>query len=887
MIKPHRKGRPRPPRWADTLLERFLPPDLLEDVLGDLHEVFARQAEERGPARARRAYLVAALSYVRPYFCGRRKRFYRHAAAYPNHLLFSAMLRSYFLTASRNLRRQPAFTAINVAGLALGITSCLLIFLFLHQELSYDRFFAKADRTYRVGVVGQWNNETVYTGITPYPLARALRTDFPELETVTQINHGGAGLVTVGTERYTDPELIFADSLFLSVFEYPFVAGDPRTALAEPNAVVLTESLARTYFKGAPALGREILLDNTDLLKVTGVMKDVPRNTHLPFQMVVSYANYQRRNPNTTRWKYTNHGYAYVVLPGKLSPGQVESKLPAFLAKHLGTEAAKGARYLLQPLTAIRYDSRFALHNPGDTVGKETLWALASLGVLLVLIACVNFVNLSAARALQRQREVGVRKVLGGRRGQLVAQFLTETFLVTALAAVLSVGLTWLLVPRLNAFLVFTELDAAPDGRLVAFAVGITAVVALLSGLYPALKLSGYQPVTALSKGIGAVAGRKSFFSLGRSMVVFQFAAAQVLIIGTLVVTSQTDYFRRKELGFTKEAIVNFDLPDADPQQMAFLRNELLHHPHIAGVAFGKGAPTSNDKGFGTNISVEEREGINCLVKPVDAYYHDTYGLTLLSGRWVPDREAKNGMHAFVINETMLRKMGYRRPEDALGRRVKIWLWEPFEGTITGVVRDFHLTSLKEEIAPLALLNLPVGFSKGGIKLAGGHPPQALAYVKKVFARVFPEAVFSYAFLDENIARLYEREDKIQTLFTAFAGMAIFIACLGLLGLSAHAAVQRTKEVGIRKVLGASVPQLVALLSREFALLVGVAFLIAAPLGWYVMHKWLENFAYRVPVGAGTLVWAGLAALAVALLTVSFQVIKAALANPVNSLKSE
>ncbi|CAA9233257.1 MAG: Acidobacterial duplicated orphan permease (function unknown) [uncultured Cytophagales bacterium] len=878
---------PTPPRRVDRLLEWLLPPDLLEDVLGDLHEVFGRQAAELGAAKARRAYLWAALTYAQPYFYRRRKKFDRPVHPYPNHFLFSAMLRSYFLTAYRNLRRQPAFTAINVVSLALGITCCLLIFLLLRQELSYDRFHAKADRMYRVSATGHWNGETSYTGITPYPLARALRTDFPELETVTQINHGGAGLVTVGTKRFPDPELIFADSLFLSVFKYPLLAGDPRTALAQPNSVVLSESLARTYFGDAPALGKEMLLDNADLLKVTGVMKDVPRNTHLPFQMVVSFANYQRGNPDVQKWDYSNHGYVYVVLPQKLAPGRIESKLPAFMARHIGAETAKNARFLLQPVTDIRFDTRFALHNVGETVGRETHWALASLGVLLVLIGCVNFINLSAARALRRQREVGVRKVLGGRRSQLVWQFLAETLLLTTLAAALSVGITFLLVPRLNAFLGFTELAAAPDGFLVAFVAGLTAVVALLSGLYPALTLSAYQPVLALKNGIGAITGRKSLFSLGRGMVVFQFAAAQVLIIGTLVVTSQTDYFRRKELGFAKDALVNFRLPTRDVQKLSLLRNELLRHPRIAAVSFGKGAPTSNDHGFGTNLSVEGKEGISVFVKAVDAHYQDTYGLTLRAGRWLADREVKDGRYEFIINETLLRKMGYRKPEEALGRTVKIWLWQPFEGTVTGVVRDFHLTSLKEEIAPLALLNLPVGFSQAGVKLAGGHTPETLAYVKNVFSRAFPQEVFTYEFLDEHIARLYAREDKIEKLFTAFAGMAVFIACLGLLGLSAHAAVQRTKEVGIRKVLGASLPQLVALLSREFALLVGVAFLVAAPLGWYLMHKWLENFAYRVTVRPGTLLLAGLGALAVALLTVSFQAVKAARANPVHSLRSE
>ncbi len=353
------------------------------------------------------------------------------------------------------------------------------------------------------------------------------------------------------------------------------------------------------------------------------------------------------------------------------------------------------------------------------------------------------------------------------------------------------------------------------------------------------------------------------------------------------MVTSQTEYFRRKELGFAKDALINFRLPTQDVQKLSLLRNELLRHPHIAAVSFGKGAPTSNDKGFGTSLSVEGKEGINVLVKAVDAHYQDTYGLTLRAGRWLADREVKDGRYEFIINETLLRKMGYRKPEEALGRTVKIWLWQPFEGTVTGVVRDFHLTSLKEEIAPLALLNLPVGFSQAGVKLAGGHTPETLAHMKNVFSRAFPQEVFTYDFLDEHIARLYAREDKIEKLFTAFAGMAIFIACLGLLGLSAHAAVQRTKEVGIRKVLGASLPQLVALLSREFALLVGVAFLVAAPLGWYLMHRWLENFAYRVAVRPDTLLLAGLGALAVALLTVSFQAVKAARANPVHSLRSE
>ncbi|MBD0260252.1 MAG: ABC transporter permease, partial [Cytophagales bacterium] len=735
------------------LLERFLPPDLLEDVLGDLHEVYHRQVQEQGPNNARRSHLRAVFAYVRPYFYGRRKRFYRHTAPYPNHSLFSAMHRSYFLTAFRNLRRQPAFTAINVAGLALGITSCLLIFLLLRQELSYDRFFAKADRTYRVGATLQWNNQTVHTGITPYPLAKALRTDFPELEAVTQIDNAGTSLVEVGTDRFLEPEVILADSLFLSVFEYPFLEGDPGKALAEPNAVVLTQSLANKYFKGEPALGKEILMDNTYLLKVTGVMKDVPKNTHLPFRMVVSYAT--SKNPNAERWNYTNQGYAYVVLPEKLMPAQVTGKLPAFAAKHLGVDKAKNVHYLLQPITDIRFDTRFALKNITDTVGKETLWALASLGILLVLIASVNFVNLSAARALRRQREVGIRKVLGSLRGQLVAQFLAETFVVTTLAAGIAVGTALLLVPRLNEFLEFTELHFTPDGQLLAFLAGLTAAVALLSGLYPALKLSGYQPVLALKNGIGAVRGRKSIFSLGRSTVVFQFVAAQILIIGTLVVSRQTEYFRRKELGFAKEALVNFYLPE-DKEKLALLRSELLRHPRITAVAFGKGAPTSEDKGFGTALSAEEKEGIDCLVKPADAYYKDTYGLTLLAGKWLSDREVKNGVYEFIINETMLKKLGYLTPEEALGRPVKTWLWEPFTGTITGVVRDFHLTSLKEEITPIVLMNLPVGFSQAGVKLTGDHTSETLAYMKKVFQQAYPDGMFTYSFLDEAIADLYK-----------------------------------------------------------------------------------------------------------------------------------
>jgi predicted permease len=806
--------------------------------------------------------------------------------SYDSTPIYSDMLKNYFTIAIRNIRKRPSFPFINVISLSVGITCCLLIFLLLRSEWSYDRFFSKGERIYRVGAVMTTPDGTVYNGKTPYPLANALRADFPEFESVTQIHYSRGGLVTVENDRYHEQNFIYADSVFLSVFNYEWLAGSPEAALAQPNSVVLTQALAKKYFNGKDAMGKVIKLDNTHTLKVTGIMKDVPTHTHLPFSMLISYANYASNNPNITRWNYINQGATYALLPERVLSAQLESRMPAFIAKHLEADVAKNTSYLLQPLHEIRFDTRFAKNNFTETVGKETLWILASIGVIIILIACVNFINLSSAQSIKRQKEVGMRKVLGGKKEQIVWQFLSETFVLAIVAVVLSLGFTFLLVPRLNQFLEFTELHFTFDAYVIGFLLGLTSLVGILAGLHPALVLSSYKPALALKSSISAHTKRKGYFSFGRSMVVFQFVAAYVLIIGTMVVSSQMKYFQQKDLGFVKEAILNFYINDQDEQKLALLRNELLNNPQITSVSFGKGAPTSNDV-FTANFGLEGKEPFEIKVKPVDGYYKDTYGLTLKAGQWYQPKEVQKGKYEFVINETMLKSMGYQQPEEVLGKPITLWLWEAFEGTIVGVVHDFHMASLKEAIAPLVMMNLPVAFSQAGVKLSGPNLKETVQYIEKTYQQTYPEDMFGYFFLEENITQLYKREEKIETLFMTFSGMAIFIACLGLLGLSSHAAIRRTKEIGIRKVLGASVSQVVFLLSKEFAALVLVAFLIAFPLAWYAMNQWLQNFAYGIEIGIRTLVGAGMLVLFLALLAISYQSIKAAMANPVKSLRSE
>jgi ABC-type antimicrobial peptide transport system permease subunit len=791
------------------------------------------------------------------------------------------MLSNYFTIALRNLKKNASFTTINMLGLALSLTCCLLIFLILRFEASFDHFFAKGEQIYRVVTLSKTENEQNYLSKTPYPLAKALRSDFPELEKVTQIHYDlFGGLVTIDKDRYSESKIVYADSLFLSVFEYKWISGDAKQALTEPNSVVLTESLAKKYFKGQQALGKIIEFNSSLLLKVTGVIENIPNNTHLPFSMLISFSAYKDRDMHM--WGYTNQGYTYVVLPKIVSNKSINNKLPGFLSKHIPEEGTKGLTFELQPLFDIRFDTRFATSNPTATVSKEMLWTLGFIGVLIVLIACANFINLSTAQAIKRGREVGMRKVLGSTKEQVIFQFLSESILLTSFAVFLSIIFTYLLIPKLNAYIEFTEIHFSLDLSLILFLLSITLMVGIVAGLYPAMILAKFKPILALKNNISSLTIGKSYFSLGKGMVIFQFVAAQVLIIATLVVSQQMEYFQNKDLGFNKEAIVNFYLPSQDIQKLALIRNRILEHPQIKSVAYGKGAPTSNDI-FGTGFNMEGKEGFGISVKSADEFYLETYGLTLLAGNWLPQRVADKSPHKFVVNETMLKKMGY----NVLGKNISIRLWDKFDGVIVGVVKDFHLTSLKEEIAPLVIMNLPEAYSQAGIKLSAQNVKESLLHIEKVYKDVFAQSSFSYSFLNEEIAKLYVREEKIQTLFKYFAGAAIFIACLGLFGLTSYTVIRRTKEIAVRKVLGASVTQIVILLYKEFAILVIIAFLIASPLSWYLMNGWLEGFAYSIKIGIGTMATAGMIALLVAFSTISFHAIKSALANPIKSLLNE
>lgn len=786
------------------------------------------------------------------------------------------MISNLFLIAIRNIRRHFSYALLNVLGLSLGIATCIIIFLVVRNELSYDRYHRKADRTYRVTLNAIDFNPSVSMAITP-----ALRNDYPELE-VTQVWYQSDGVVKVGDQRYNEKGYCFADQHFVNVFDQQWLAGNPRSALSDPNTVVLTESMAHKYFGKGDAVGQVIKLDNQYDLKVTGVIRDPPPNTHLPFRFLVSFETVRKEiKPDQLPFYAIMGGFTYFVTPEHYDITKLQNQMHDFVARHWGKDLAKEARLPLQPLTAIHYDTRYLHSADMPTVSRETYWALGSVGLLIILIAAINFVNLSSAQAIKRAKEVGVRKVLGANRLQLVFQFLGETSLLvlvalllgtTAAAAFLSKAADWL------------DLKIGPsalfDLQVILFIASVTVLLILIAGLYPAFVQSAFNPVAAIkSMKMPVVRG----LSLRKSLVVVQFIISQILIIGTLVVAYQMDFFMNRDLGFKKEAIVSFFVPDGRKREV--LQQKLMTIPGVKAISFSSGEPgfNSNFAPFSAPDRGIDKDDVTEL-KFIDENYTDMFGLTMLAGKKVNRKDANDTLHQVVVNETLIHKLGIMDPQQAIGVR--------FKGagtvvTIAGVVKDFQSESKHKARRPIIMDYRTRRFFRASASLQPKGMPQTIRGIEKVWTSLFPDEMFNYEFLDDRIAGFYRQEQKLYTAFRFFVGIAILIGCLGLYGLIAFATLQRTKEVGIRKVLGASLASILYLFSKEFIWLIFIAFLIAAPVAYYAMHSWLENFAYHISISTGTFVVAIMASFVIAACTIASQTIKAALANPVKALRIE
>lgn len=807
------------------------------------------------------------------------------------------MIRNYLTVALRNLLRNRSYAFINMAGLTIGITSCIIIFLIINYDLGFDKFHSKYDRIYRVVRENKLPAVGIeYGTVTPYPFARAFHQDFPEIPLLTEFEYQQEVLVSSGSEKQQADAVIFADSLFFRVFDFEVLSGDPNRELGLPGKVFLTESFAAGMNLKE---GDRIRLNNKLELAVAGLLKDPPPHSHMDFSLIASMPSFTTEYFGwpLDSWGMTASAYSYLVLPENMKPEQVTEKFKGFVQKYHSADDAKAMSYHLQPLKNIHFDGHY-VENPGKSVNisYNSLFVLGALGVFIMVIACINFINLATALALKKSKEVGVRKTLGARRGQLTVYFLGETLLLTLFAVIISMGLTEWILPWLRDF---TEralyLDLLGNPGIIIFLLVLIVAATLFSGFYPAIVLAGFNPAAVLKNKISGKGSSNS--SVRRFLVVFQFLIAQVMIIGTLVISDQMDYFHTKSLGFNKDAIVTIPLPDNKMNQLESLRARLATISGVESFSFCVGAPTSNNN-MRTGFFLEERgpeESYRVGIKTADYYYRDTYGIKLKAGRWFYEEEEKrandtslniNERYVLVINEAAARQLGFDDPEQALGKRIGMGLYD-VKAPVVGVVEDFHTSSLHEVIEPVVIINFPSLYYDVGIRIKPQDMPGTISAIEKTWSSVYPEYYFEYEFLDDHLEGLYRQESRTLTLFKVFSSVSIFIGCLGLLGLVSFMATQKVKEIGVRKVFGASVTNIVMLFSKEFTRLVIIAFLLAAPLSWYLMHQWLQTFAYRVDIHWGVFAIGISFTLFIALAAVSYRSIRAAYANPVDTLRTE
>ncbi len=799
------------------------------------------------------------------------------------------MLRNYLKSAVRNAWKQKSFSLINLLGLAVGIACCVIIALFVMDELAYDKFHSKSDRLYRLNkIVTPSSGGTELHAITSGMMGPTLAADYHEVEqAVRLLPWFDDVLMTVDELTLKVPDVVIADSNFFAVFDFALVQGDPSTALAKPLSLVLSKSTARRFFGEENALGRTVHGFRDQLYTVTGVIEDAPENSHLQYKALISWSSTvpgvgALNMPWLNRW-ITQVNFTYLLLRENAGPGIFEQKLKTFMQKYMPEQADQYELYL-QPFRDIYLNSADIRYTGKNKVGNQVyVYVFSAIAVLILVIACINFINLATAQATKRAREVGMRKVLGGQRKQLVAQFLGESMLFSFLALLVALGLVELLLPQVNGFVdknLQLGLVSSPAVLLILSA-GV-GFVGLAAGSYPAFMLSGYQPLETIKDT--SPGDRKSGFAR-KVLVTAQFAISMILIVATVVVFKQMHFVHSKNLGFEKEQLVVLPVGNTDiAEQFDAFKNEVLRHPNILQAAGSNSYPGEEAMSFGIRPEgIPEDEQWTAHAIRVDDYnFLDTYKLEMAAGRYFSPQFGTDASNGVVINEALARSLGWK---DAIGKRLDI-RGELQDGRVIGVVKDFHMRSLHHNIEPL-ILYYAIRHENLSLRIGTDDIPGTISFLQEKWREFEPRHPFEYQFLDQKFDRLYHSETKLLQIFGMFAGLAIFIACLGLLGLAAFTAQQRTKEIGIRKVLGSSVTGIVGLLSKDFVKLVLLANVIAWPVAWYVMHKWLQDFAYRIDIGWWTFALAGVLALVIALLTVSTQAVKAALANPVESLRYE
>ena len=820
------------------------------------------------------------------------------------------MFRNYFKTAWRNLMKNKIFSLINIAGLSIGMAACLLILQYVSFQLSFDQFNKNADDIYRVVNDRYQNGKLVQHGTITYSaIGKAMQDDFPEVINHTRVEPFGEQIITYGNKKIGDQEVLAVDNAFLSMFSYPIIAGDKINGLQNPNSIILTETLARKIFdikenNFGSLIGKTIVISRDSLpYKITGIMKDVPENSHLSFDILLSYNSlYSGGNGG---WQQADYDFTdsdfwhYIQLRHGTNYKALQAKFDAFSQRHFQGNKVSGSteKFYLQPLSNAHLYSDFE-YEIGNTASATVVWGLLIIAVLIIILAWINYINLSTAKSLERAKEVGVRKVAGASRQQLIRQFLTESFIINVIALSIAFLIVTLVQQGFNN-LVQRQLSLSYlfEKGLSGYNISAALVILIITGIfvagfYPAFVLSSFKPILVL-KGKYTTSGKGIF--LRKILVVGQFAITIMLIIGSFVVYKQMSFVSQQNLGMNLSQILVIKPPILTGWDSTFInkenafKNELKQLPHIYGASvIGRTPGVEMARAFDVHrTDVNTNNKLSMRNASVDADFIKVFGIKLLAGRNFTNTDYNpdwNKLHNVILNEYAVKQLGFGSNNDAIGKTISLFerSWD-----VIGVINDFHQKSLRYPVEPTIFLpgygtNNPIC-----IKVDTKNLASTVGAIKAKYSSFFPGNYFDYYFLDDHFNQQYVNDQLFGKVFTIFAGFAIFIACLGLLGLSLFATTQRTKEIGVRKVLGASVSNIVMLLSKDFVKLVIIAFIIASPVAWFIMHNWLQDFAYRINISWWIFFAAGLLAVFIALATISFQAIKAAIANPVKSLRTE
>jgi putative ABC transport system permease protein len=819
------------------------------------------------------------------------------------------MFKSYLTTAWRNIKKNKIFSLINIAGLAIGMAACLLILQYVNFELSYDQFNKNISDVYRVYNDRYQNGKLIQHGTITYSaIGKAMQDDYPEVINHSRVEPYGNVIITCDNKKFGEQKVIAVDNSFLTMFSYQLLAGDKTRALKDPFCAIITEAAATKYFGPAAnnlssLLGKPIVMGKDSMpYKITGICKDIPENSHLQFDILASYITmYSGKYPYTQAdYDFTDSDFwHYIQLQHGTDYKALEAKFTAFSQRHFQGNKISGSveKFYLQPLAKAHLYSDFE-YEIGKTGSATVVWGLLIIALFIIVIAWVNYINLSTARSSERAREVGVRKVAGASKKQLIRQFLIESFLINIIALVLAVLLVIVLQPAFNALIqhklsfAFLFQKSLGGYSITAGLMTLILVGIFISGFYPAFVLSAFRPILVLK---GKFSASKKGIFLRKTLVVGQFAITVALIIGSFVVYKQIKFMNEQELGINLKQILVVKPPMLSDFDSSFIIKENSFKEEVKRIAHVKGVTSSNriagdelGRSFNVHRS-DDNSGNHYTVRNMGGDYDflNVYGMKLLNGRNFSPADYNadfQRLHTMIITPTAVKTLGFSSNEDAIGKSITMFgkKWD-----VIGVMNDFHQKSLRYPLEPTVMIPTYGNYNPISIKVDAPDITTTMATIKAKYAQFFPGNLFDYFFLDEKFNEQYKDDQLFGKAFSMFAGFAIFIACLGLLGLSLFATTQRTKEIGVRKVLGASVSNIVMLLSKDFIRLVVVAFVIASPVAWLVMHRWLQDFAYRINIEWWVFAIAGLLSIIVALATISFQAIKAAIANPVKSLRSE